>query len=198
MDEQLTPDPCPEVDLDAMLDAIKTRTQAKFPALKTVEDYFRIKEKISVPAIAFEIAGIESDHIGDAGTGQFSANITLSAYCIVSYKADSGQKAKRRAASLAAAFIAFLNNEVWGCPVQLADEINAFPDVFAHHGKVAEYEVYRVDWSHRGFLGANIWSDEAQGAVIAEEIYLGQAPNIGPDHVDDYRRVYDKPEVGPV
>jgi len=204
MDEQMTP--LPEVDLDALLDGIKARIKAALPTLKTVDDYFRVQEALTVPAVGIEISGIESNGNGDIGTEQFAVNITLSAYCVVSYKASAGQKGQRRAVSLAGAVAALVKTETWGCPVQLAEEINAVPDYFRKKTKVPEeYYCFRVDWQHAAVLGASVW-DEDEGFTTVPgtpagpdaQIFVGMAPNIGPDHVDDYEEVPQAPTTGPL
>jgi hypothetical protein len=149
----------PELDIDELLDALKARFTAKFPALQTVDDYFRLQDAVAVPAVAFDIVGIAPDGNGDAGTGQFAAEITLAAYCIVSYKAQDGVKAKRCAASLAASVAAFVFDNRWGCPVQIPTGLECVPDVFP--AKSAQYECWRVEWKHGCFLGCNIWAEKS-------------------------------------
>ena len=204
IDEEITP--LPEVDLDALLNGIITKIKGKFPALKTVDDYVRVQEALTVPAVAIEITGIESDGNGDCGTEQFAAILTFSAYCIVSYKAEAGQKGQRRSVSLAGQIAALVKTETWGCPVGLAKEINAVPDYFRKKTKVPEeYYCFRVDWQHEALLGVSVWDEfdalsETQGVPAGPEarIFVGMAPNIGPDHVNDYEQVSQMPTTGPL
>lgn len=187
MDEQITD--LPEVDLDALLDGMKAAISAKFPALKTVDDYFRVQESLGVPAVALEITGIESDKDGDLGTEQFAAIIRLSAYCIVSYKATDGIKAQRRSVSLAGAVAAFVKTQTWGCPVQLAEEINAVPDYFRKKAKVPEeYYCYRVDWHHCALLGDNVWERDYIKSGIATNTGFSLVTNTG-EKLSFYPRV---------
>jgi hypothetical protein len=157
-----TPYP-PELDIDALLDGINTAVKAKFLTLKTVDDYLRVQEQIAVPAVVLDIVGIEPDGNGDAGTEQFAAVITLAAYCVVTFKQENGQKAKRNAATLAGAVAAFVKEQTWGCPVQLAEKISCTPDVWP--SKSQAYECWRVEWQHSCFLGTSIWTEGGAGVT---------------------------------
>lgn len=177
----------PSCDLDALLDAIKAAIAAQFPKLKTVDDYLRldVEEPLKTPAVAVQIDGIEED--GDSGTGQLDGEISLTAYCIVSYRTVNGVKAKRRAVSLAAALAAFVKTQTWGQPVGVAKDISAAPAFWQkkdRDGKAEEYECYAVEWRHTARFGADIWDEETPSP--AKQVFIGIAPKIGTGHEDDY------------
>lgn len=171
------------VDLSTLHTAIKNALAAQFPAA-AVDFYSRPGDRIASPSILFELEEIAADDPDDIGTEQLAVTLRFNAYAVLSYKA--GNKLALRA--LAASLMAFTRGKRWGCPVGAANVLGAFPDRL--DGQPDEYEVMRVEFEHEALLGADVWP----GGSLPLEVYLGHAPNIGPDHEDDYVRVDNLPE----
>lgn len=186
-----------EIDVGKLLEAMVERLKARFPAFKTVEEYAGFKQKIATPALAIEVSSIEQADEGRGATGQIDATLRCSAYILVSYKTVGGKKPTLRAATAAAALMAYISGENWDQPVSLAEDIGAYPDEIPGN---QEYEVWRVDWQHEGLLGENalIEGEFEEGEFIPPtEIYIGHAPRIGPGNEAYYQRTDTLPEVAP-
>lgn len=175
----------PSVNIDTLHAAILSDLSYQFPTC-SVNFYPRPGERIVTPAILLEIEDIAVDDPDDIGTEQVPVVINLNAYAVLDYKAGKKQAVK----SLAASIITFLHGKRWGTPVGAAKVVGASPDVI--QGKEDEYEVMRVEFSHTGLLGADIWTDEG---TVPSEIYLGISPLIGPENIEYYRLVNELPET---
>jgi hypothetical protein len=157
----------PEIDILALHDAIKAALAAQFPGA-AVDCYGRPGEKTPTPAIYFELESVEPSDPSDVGTEQFDAILRFSAYCVLSFKKTADQvKAKLAARALAASVLRFVRGQRWGSPVSQAVCLGAFPDTFEQ--PIDQYEVQRVEWEHRGFIGDSAWD---VAGVLPTELYV--------------------------
>ena len=197
-------DATPQLDIFALIEGIKA-VFSKIPGIYEVEDYARIQDLKKLPMIAYEINGIEPnpEDGGNSSTGQYSAIITLSAYCIYSRLPTDRIKGKLYAASLAAYLCGKIRSERFGCPVGQAEQIHALPDLWEPDPK--SVEVWRVDWQHACYFGSASFVGLFDGVVAAESIeqlppsteyFLGIAPDVGPAHVGDYVKIAEPPKTG--
>lgn len=171
----------PQANLAALHEAIRVQLVAGFPALQDVGAYPRPGEKISTPAIYFELDAIDVPNPGEAGTEQVAAALTFNAYCVVSYK-GTGKLAVR---TLAASLMSWLRGKRFGQPIGPAMPQSADPDLIAGAGE--EYEVFRVTWRHDPvYLGTSVW--DATG-VVPTEVYLGIDPETGPANLAKYIKI---------
>lgn len=168
------------VNIETLHAAIKAALQAQYPTAN-VDFYPRPGEKITTPAILIDLDDIISADPDEIGTGQLYATLNFNAYCVMAYKA--GNKLALR--SMAAAVLSFVRGKRWNSPIGAATTAGAYPDQFAGDGK--EYEVFRVEFSHEVILGNDVWSSTG---ILALEVYLGFAPDIGPAHIGDYELVH--------
>ena len=173
------------IDTDSLHTAILAAFTAQFPDAY-VGFYPRPGETLTVPAILLEMEDILADDPDDIGTEQLAVTINLNAYVVLSYK--TGQKKALR--KFAAAVMAYIRGRRWGVPVGAANVIGAHPDKL--DGQPEDYECFRVEFSHAALLGTDIFAGDG---IIPTELYLGYAPDIGPDHVADYIRVEALPEI---
>ena len=171
------------VDIDALHEAMKTALAAQFVGT-SVDFYPRPGDKITVPAILIDLDEISADDPDDIGTEQMPVTLNFHFYCVRSYK--SGNKLAIR--TFAASVMTFARGQRWSQPVGAAKVNGAFPDQFSADSK--EYEVMRVELSHEALLGIDVWIDEGE---VPTEVYLGEAPNIGPAHVADYTLIATAP-----
>ena len=178
----------PSTNLDTLQDAIKDALAAKFPGV-TVDFYPRPGERIPTPAIYLEIEDIPSADPDACETEQTEVIINFNAYCVLDYKTGS----KKALRTFAAGVLAYVRGKRWGQAVQAAKSVGAFPDRI--NGQDRDYECMRVEFYHEGLLGDDVWvSDDP----LPTEVWLGYAPNIGPDHIDDYQLVTELPPEGPI
>lgn len=175
------------VDIDDLHDAIKDAFTTAFPDA-FVDFYSRPGEKVQTPAILLEIEDILADDPDGNGCEQLNVTLNCNAYVVLSYKA--GQKKALR--KFAASVMAFVRGKRWGLPVGAANVGSAQPDQFT--GQQDDYEVMRVEFSHEALLGTDVF--EGNGP-FPTRMFLGFAPEIGPDHVDDYVEVEDLPQFPP-
>jgi hypothetical protein len=126
-----------------------------------------------------EMEEIESDDPDDIGTEQTPVMLRFNAYAVLDYKGSN----KLAVRAMAAAMLHFIRRKRWGCPVGAAKTLGAFPDRI--QGKEDDYEVMRVEWEHEALLGVDVWP----GGSLPLEVYLGIAPDIGPEHEEDYELI---------
>lgn len=175
------------IDLDQLHDAIKASFKASF-ADCFVDFYPRPGEKIQTPAILLEIEDIIADDPDDIGTEQLAVTLHCNAYVVLTYKAGQKKALKKFAASV----MAYTRGRRWGQPVGAANVAGANPDTIS--GQPDDYEVMRVEFSHEALLGTDVF---ARSGTIPTEVYLGFAPDIGPEHIDDYERINEPPQISP-
>lgn len=182
----------PTLSLDTLHDAMKAQIAAKFTGA-FVDFYPRPGEAIKTPAILLEIEDMPADDPDNVGTEQLAVTLNVNAYCVLSYKAGN----KKALRTMAANVLAYVRGRRWGQPVQAAKAIGAFPDRVRGgnpaqpSGVQDDYEVMRVEFTHEVLLGADIWDNDG---AVPTEVWLGYAPEIGPDHIDDYDLVTRLPE----
>ena len=170
------------VDLSALHTAIKNALAAQFPTA-TVDFYSRPGDRVASPSILFELEEIAAEDPDDIGTEQLAVTLRWNAYVVLSYKSPN----KLALRALAAAVMAFIRGKRWSQPVGAANVLGAFPDQL--DGQPGDYEVMRIEFEHEALLGADVWP----GGSLPLEIYLGHAPDIGPDHEDDYELIAELP-----
>lgn len=173
------------IDLDELHAGIAAGLRAAFSeeALPTIGYYARPGEKITVPAVFFELedCGPASDSSGDIGTEQFDATLEFSAYVVVTSRGrGAAQLAVRK---LALAVAAAIRGQRWGCQVTDAKITDCGPAEFIS-APSREYCAYRVGWTHDALVGTSVWNAEG---VIPETVYIGIEPDTGPAHEDDYK-----------
>ncbi len=158
----------PEVNLASFHVAIRSALAAEFP-LATVEYYSRPGEKAASPGINFELESIEPADPDDIGTDQFECVIRLAAYCVRDYKKSDETRAKMAVRSMAVNVARFIRGNSWGQPATQAVITGIFPDTF--EGTSDAYEVQRIEWEHRCFIGESVWDDDGETPA---EVYVSE------------------------
>ena len=173
----------PTFDLATLHASIKSEITDAFPNLKSVDSYPRAGEKISTPAIYFELDSIDVMSPSDMGTEQVMVSLSFNAYCVMSYK-GTGKLAVR---TLAAQFMQWVKGRRFSQSIGVAQPASADPDrLVGDAGN--EYEVFRVSWTHEpAFLGESVWD---YSGVVPTEVYLGFDPLTGPEHIEDYTKIF--------
>ena len=135
---------------------------------------------ITTPALLLDVESIDEGE--EDGTDRQPLRLTITLHCILSFRTSDTQLELREFAADVAARV---RHNRWGlnAAVDHPQAINAQPGEFVP--EQAGYDSWRVTWEQQVYVGVNIWA----GGQLPEEIYLGIAPKIGPEHVDDYFRV---------
>lgn len=173
----------PTFNLTTLHANMKSEITAAFPELNSVDFYPRPGERITTPAIYFELDSIEVSATPDMGTEQVMTSLTFNAYCVVSYK-GTGKLATR---TLAAKFMQWVKGRRFGQQIGVAQPVSADPDRLVGDGG-NEYEVFRVMWKHEPcYLGESVWDFSG---VVPTEVFLGFDPLTGQAHIQDYKKIF--------
>ena len=169
--------------LDAVHTGIISAIAAKFTALKTVAAYPMDRKALTIPACLIELTEMTAINDEDPGTEQQAVYARFEARLIIGFRQDKDKNPKLEIRKLAAAVGAFVRAKRWGCPIGPAELIGIYQDDF--DPELDQYEVWRVEWQQIIHLGESVWTGYDEGDV-PQRVYLGIAPEIGPEHIDDY------------
>lgn len=195
-DDRTTP-----ISITGLHEAIKTTLRAAFPtngtnAVQLVDCYTRFDKKLTaVPAILFELTSIDPQSEGDdIGTEQLYVTLSFSAHICVSYRETAAKIAVRE---LVSAVMWEIWDNRWGLKgIQGAENVSAQEEQFSvepggtGNGAMQQYETWRIDWTQDGLIGMNAWNTSPE--TIPSAVFLGIAPLVGPEHIDDYMQVIPK------
>lgn len=180
-----------EIDLDQLHQAILNKIAGQFPDIQTVEDYSQARTRFSAPACFVELTQLDAGDM-DPGTEQLQVAARFEAHLIIGFRQLDAKRAIRK---LAGAFSVFLRNQRWGLPVGPAQFVAAAPDEISGVGRNAEhldqYEVWTIEWEQDIHLGQSIWKGDD---TLISEVYVGFAPEIGPDHESNYQQILPEAE----
>lgn len=180
-----------ETNLTALHDAIKSAIRAEFTEsqVPTIDYYTRPKKTVTTPAIFFELTGLTPSE-EDPGTEQSQMIAAFTLYVLVSYRAEDAKLAVRE---LVGKLCNLIYYNRWGLKIGQAELTSAQPDQFSvepggtGNGSMQCFETWSIDWTNEILLGASVWDTDPE--PIPTEVYVGIAPDIGPDHEDDYQQV---------
>jgi hypothetical protein len=176
-----------EIDLDTLHDAVVAAITAGMPTVASVEAYPEQRAALSLPAVLVDLEDMEGAPEADPGTEQLAMRTRWRARLILGFRtADVHRQVRKGAAQLA--HLIHLNR--WGQPVEPARVTLVGPDPF--DPDLDQYEVWVVEWEQIVHLGASVW--DCPG-VVPETVYLGVAPETGPDHVSEYEQVNSEPDL---
>ena len=168
------------VTLDDATTAILDSIRAQFPDLQTVEAYPEDDTHISVPGVLIEME--EMEPADDMGTGQTPMITRWVAHIIIGF--GPPPTIKRQVRMLAVALTSHIRLNRFGLPIGAAEIIGAFPDDFTP--ELAQYEAWRVEWTHRIDFGESVWWGEG---ITPTKLFIGYDPDIGADHESDYTEI---------
>jgi len=172
-------------DLEALHTAIRDQIAAAFPVFQTVEFYRDDEgEGMTTPACLLEMEEFQ-DTDEDPGTGQICMSLRFSARLILTR--ENGPDAPMQSRLSAAALSAFINKNRFGGQVSPAHVLMGSRDDFSP-SLLGRFSIWRIEWVHReAFFGASVWAGDN---LIPQTVYLGRAPEIGPDHIEDYKEIW--------
>lgn len=164
----------------ALTDALKTLSWAV-----TVDEYPYTVTKLETPCIFIDVPGWKNMEVSD---GQVNVMIECDLYVVVDKSTDSADKPEVYARALAMD----LSQWVEGSDFGIDDAYDAtFIDAVRtdFDPRLDDYIVMRVSFSQQLPIGAPLFADPEGNPL--KRIYLGVDPNIGADHVNDYRLIYE-------
>lgn len=178
-----------EIDLDALHEAVVAAITAGMPTVKSVQAYPETSEPLTLPAVLVDLEDMEAAPEADPGTEQLAMLTRWRARLILGFRTvDVDRQVRKGAAHLA--HLVHLNR--WGQPVGPARVTLVGPDPFDPN--LDQYEVWVVEWEQIVHLGASVW-ECPEGSVVPETVYLGVAPETGPDHIDDYWQIVPEDDL---
>lgn len=141
------------------------------------------RTSIKVPACF--ITSVGADASQDPGTGQLALEANFMAMVLT--KDNTARfKPSHAAISLAEAIALEIRMNRWGLSnvgvARVTRVVNIHDLTFDSLGLTS----WRIEWNQEVILGESIWVAESIPCVV----WLGMAPEIGIDHVDDYDEIY--------
>lgn len=174
----------PEVNFDALHDAIRDGIKAAFPDFRTVEFYRDDEDtKFPVPACLLAMTEAEPQPDSDAGTSQLPLLLRFEAHIVMGHKSPATYKEVRKA-SIALATWLYQKKRFPPCdPVQV---IAVEPDEFAPHSD--KFMVWRVEFVMLGFFGETAWTNDG---TIPTDVKYSWSPEIGFGNEGAYQPALD-------
>lgn len=169
------------VSLTGLHNAIKDSLATHFAGrVETVEVYRAgLTDPINTPAVLLEMED-GSDDV-DLGDDRTPLRCRFTAHCILSFQTQNVEMEVREFAVEA---LSLVRRNRWGLgdDIDLPEQVEIGPGQFKP-GKDG-FESWYVSWEQVVYLGESVWDSTG---VTPTEIYVGIAPNTGPD--GDYQQV---------
>lgn len=140
------------------------------------------KNMIESPAVLIEVVQIKPGH--KISGGRFSVTIEFAAHCILSMKTE---KIQLELSNFAVRMLQIINDNRWGLRYsKLPTDLAAFPGMFSEE---LGFDSWVASWEQEFHLG------EMNEGVdwLPSDLFIGEAPNIGADHKDDYTGIDTAP-----
>lgn len=183
------------IDMIAFHDAIVHQLKERYPDFHI--QFYRgsergEKEQMPVPCILLDCEEFEVDEDADSGTEQLPTVWNFEALIII--KELNVPRARFTIRAIASSLATFLKLRRWNIPndpegkkfrTGPARVTGAYRDAF--YTQLDQFAAWRVEWRQAIDLGDNIWFEP--GDLVPDHVWLGQAPDIGFGHEDDYRLV---------
>jgi hypothetical protein len=173
-------------DLTLIHEAQVACIKKAMPMLKQVDDYapelLEGKTLVTSPAVLLEAVQIKPGK--KVSGGRFALTIEFAAHCILSMKTEKVQLEIR---NFAARVLQIVNENRWGLEyAKQPAELSAFPGMFSEK---LGFESWVVSWEQEFHLGEVNLGDD----WLPTDVYMGEAPNIGAAHQDDYTLTETEP-----
>lgn len=168
-------------------DEYESRVEAAvmaIPWVKTFGIYPEIPAGFDTPAVFFEIEEwADSD---DTVNASQAVELTCSFYLLREFAADQwGRKAKNAALF----FSNWIAGRMFGPETKPAVFVSASPATWEKAGKaLSSHSIWCVTFTQVVGVGADPYAPPPN-APLLKELYIGFAPDIGPEHINDYTRI---------
>lgn len=173
--------------LSDFLDAVVSDLKARFPKLdiKTHGGQFTASElkRFSVAAPAMRIAALSFNNGKNVGEGLVEYDVGFA--CIIITK-DTRQMDRGTAASNLAMDAALaINFNSFGLDTAYPADHPRAKSLYSTDKDMQGVAFWTVEWTQRLQLSTR----SADDCDVPTEIYIGTAPETGPDHIDDYEHL---------
>lgn len=145
-------------NLKVLHDAIERGMRAKLPAMKRIEAYPRLGQKIDTPLIAIELSEFEPGH--DDGTGDVPLIARMQARVVFDPIAEGAELGVREVAARVAMVV---HGNTWELPITPGKVVQVAEDPF--RPQLDTYCVWLVEWTHEFGLGMDM-GDIPDGPAI--------------------------------
>ncbi|PMN73158.1 hypothetical protein [Enterovibrio norvegicus] len=133
---------------------------------------------IQTPSILLEVVAVKPGE--KRSGGRLALNVEFCAHCILSLKTANVQMEVR---NVAARVLQVVDLNRWGLDnAEQPRQLSAFPGMFSEK---LGFESWVVSWEQDFHLGDVDLGDD----WLPAEVYLGEAPNIGAAHIDNYEKI---------
>lgn len=172
------------LSLDEYHDAVEASLKT-IPWIKTTGIYPEIPDGFDTPAVFFEVESWEHEESSAPGAAM-SIVMQCNLYVLREFEADLyGRKARNAALYLSG----WINGRQFGEMTGPAEFSQAEEATWNKSGKaVASHCVWAISFSQKVDIGEDPFEPGQAGPL--KEAWLGKVPDVGPDHIDDYRLIY--------
>lgn len=144
----------------------------------------KLTGSITEPTILLEVSNIEVDQNQKGSAGVVWLKVNYQAHCILPKQTGDETIA---CLDLASVVIKTVNQNRWGLSnVGIPTMLTGYPSY--HSSSIPSIESFVVAWWQLVAVDSS-WS---LSQVVAEEIYLSEAPEIGAAHIDKYEKLEDE------
>jgi len=167
---------------DAMVTTLRAHYRDLVPTIAAYDPFPQLDgpdpQPLITPAILLQLDAIDPGE--DDGTDRQPLRLTWVAHCVLSFRTEQVQLELRE---LAADVLSLVRNQRWGLSgaLQVPTALSALPGEFVPG--LQGSDSWQVRWEQQTYIGPSVW---ASRGVLPLTVWLGQAPEIGVEHVDDY------------
>ncbi|AOJ62785.1 hypothetical protein WJ32_10160 [Burkholderia ubonensis] len=171
-------------NLKQLHDAIEQGLRVKLPAMKRIEAYPRLGQKIETPLIAIELSEFEPGH--DDGTDDVPLIARMQARIVFDPIDEGAELAVRE---VAARVTMAVHMQTWDLPITPGKVVQVAEDPF--RPQLDTYCVWLVEWTHEFGLGMALREIQDGPTIL-----WGVDPDVGPNSEGQYWDPVDEREAG--
>lgn len=169
-------------DFSVIHAAINAAFTATLPQQFTVSDYVPEQATgtalITTPALLIEAVSIKPGQ--KRSGGRLAISVEFAAHCILSMKTHNVELEVK---NVAARVLQVVDKNRWGLAhAEQPSELSAYAGMFSEK---LGFDSWVVSWQQEFHLGDVVLGDD----WLPEQVFIGEAPNIGADHKDDYQEL---------
>ncbi|MCL1124159.1 hypothetical protein [Shewanella surugensis] len=168
------------IHLTAYHDAIKSWLTAELDWLQLVDVYPETATKLKTPCAFFSVLNFERAD-DQCMNGQLTVTLNCEILAVLGMVDEQYQLLVRRTAMAIALKV---ENSRFGLPIEPAVFISAEPDEFSP--ELNDYAVWSIRFNQDIDVGDDMFDVQN---LLPHTLNVGITPEVGADHVDDYRQV---------
>ena len=170
----------PQVDIDALTDAVCARLRDNFGHFVTVEAYREDRSRLPLPACLIELVDMEPADEDD-GTEQLQMSLRFMATVIVGFREIKAKMAVRKLAADVAVCIHKWHFATGSQPAMVTSvsQENFMPEL-------DKFEAWSVEFEVKAWLGKSVWDEESAGLFVPSEVRASLSPQVGSGAESEY------------